>query len=180
MTPPNLITLARVVAIPVVMALILAGFSGHDYWAALAYVLAAASDSLDGYLARSRHWQTVAGAFLDPLADKLLVTGALICLVQIDRLSSWAAMAIVAREFAVSGLRLIAISGQEVIAASWAGKLKTFAQNLAIVALLVIHDHRLLVDVLVGIAIALSWLSLGGYAARAWRHFGARAPGAVS
>jgi CDP-diacylglycerol--glycerol-3-phosphate 3-phosphatidyltransferase len=174
MTLPNLISLVRVALVPVIMALILADFSNHERWAAVAYCVAAASDSLDGYLARSRGWVTVAGAFLDPLADKLLVTGAMLALVEVGRLSAWAAMAIVAREFAVSGLRMIAATGREVIAASWTGKLKTLSQNLAVVALLVVDDHRLAVDALVILAIVLSWWSLVGYAARARRHFGTR------
>src|SRR4051794_39983949 len=107
MTPPNLISLVRVLAVPLVMALILADFSGHERWAAVAYLAAAVSDSVDGYLARSRGWVTVAGTFLDPLADKLLVAGSMIALVEVGRLSSWAAMAIIAREFAVTGLRMI-------------------------------------------------------------------------
>src|SRR4051794_21004325 len=168
MTPPNVISLLRVLAVPAGMALILAEFDGHELWAAAVYLAAAASDSLDGYLARSRRWESVAGAFLDPLADKLLVCGALVALVEQGRTSAWVAMAIVAREFIVTGLRLVAIGGQEVIAASWAGKLKTASQNLAILALLLIDDQRVVVDVLVGLAIVLSYWSLAGYAQRAW------------
>ena len=117
MTLPNLISTARVLLVPAVMALILAGFDGHERWAAAVYLVAALSDSLDGYLARRKGWITVTGTFLDPLADKLLVSGALIALVQIHELSAWVAMVVIAREFAVQGLRMVAAAGQDVIAA---------------------------------------------------------------
>jgi CDP-diacylglycerol--glycerol-3-phosphate 3-phosphatidyltransferase len=174
-TPPNVISLARVLAVPVVMALILADFDDHRVWAAAVYVLAAASDSLDGYLARSRRWASVTGAFLDPLADKLLVTGAMIALVERGWLSAWVAMAIVAREFAVTGLRMIAASGRDVIAASWPGKLKTLGQNAAVLAVLLVEGQREIVDAVVVLAILLSYWSLAGYAVRARHHFGASA-----
>ena len=170
MTLPNAITLVRIALIPVVMALILADFDNHERWAAVAYVIAAATDSLDGWLARSRNWTSVSGTFLDTLADKLLVTGAFFALVELGTLSAWAAMAIVAREFAVTGLRMIAAAGNEVIPANRAGKLKAFSQNVAIVALLLVPQHRWIVDSLVGLAIVLSWWSLAGYLSRAWRH----------
>jgi CDP-diacylglycerol--glycerol-3-phosphate 3-phosphatidyltransferase len=171
MTPPNVVSLLRVLAVPVVMAVILYG----DAWlAAAVYVAAAASDSLDGYLARSRNWTSVAGAFLDPLADKLLVTGAMLALVEIDRLSSWAVIAIVAREFAISGVRMIAAARNDVISASGAGKLKAFAQNVMIVVLLLSGGEPWLDGAAVAVAIALSYWSLLGYAVRARRHFAAR------
>ena len=139
--------------------------------AAAVYLVAAFSDSLDGYLARRKGWITVTGTFLDPLADKLLVSGALIALVQIHELSAWVAMVVIAREFAVQGLRMVAAAGQDVIAASWLGKAKTLSQNVAIVAVLVDDSHRMVTDFLVGLAVALTLLSFGGYAARASRHF---------
>src|SRR3954466_10624584 len=105
MTPPNAITLARMLVVPVVVRLILADFANHERWAALLYAVAAATDSLDGYLARRRGWTSVGGIFLDPLADKLLVMGALIALVEQERVSTWVVLVIVAREVAVTGLR---------------------------------------------------------------------------
>ena len=112
MTLPNLISTARVLMVPAVMALILAGFDGHERWAAAVYLVAALSDSLDGYLARRQGWITVTGTFLDPLADKLLVSAALVCLVQIHEISAWVAMVVIAREFAVQGLRMVAAAEQ--------------------------------------------------------------------
>jgi CDP-diacylglycerol---glycerol-3-phosphate 3-phosphatidyltransferase len=172
MTPPNAITLARMLVVPVVVWLILADFANHERWAAVADGIAAATDSLDGYLARRhRGWSSVGGVFLDPLADKLLVSAALICLVQIHELSAWVAMIVIAREFAVQGLRMVAAAGQEVIAASWLGKYKTLSQNVAIIALLVDDSHHLVTDALIGVAVALTLYSFADYAARASRHF---------
>jgi len=171
MTLPNLISTARVLLVPAVMALILAGFDGHERWAAAVYLVAALSDSLDGYLARRQGWITVTGTFLDPLADKLLVSAALVCLVQIHEISAWVAMIVIAREFAVQGLRMVAAAGQEVISASWLGKYKTLSQNVAIIALLVDDTHHVVTDILVGIAVFLTVYSFIDYAARARGHF---------
>jgi len=158
-------------AVPFVLWLILADFDGHQRWAAIAYAVAATTDSVDGFLARRQHWISVTGAFLDPLADKLLVSGALIALVERHELSTWVVFVIVAREFGVTGLRLIAISGSEVISASWLGKLKTLAQNAMIVALLVIDGSRWWLTALIALAVALTLWSFADYAWRARRHF---------
>jgi CDP-diacylglycerol---glycerol-3-phosphate 3-phosphatidyltransferase len=171
MTLPNLISTARVLLVPAVMALILAGFDGHERWAAAVYLVAALSDSLDGYLARRQGWITVTGTFLDPLADKLLVSAALVCLVQIHEISAWVAMIVIAREFAVQGLRMVAAAEQEVISASWLGKYKTLSQNVAIIGVLVDDSHHLVTDALIAIAVFLTLYSFADYAARASRHF---------
>ena len=171
MTLPNLISTARVLLVPAVMALILAGFDGHERWAAAVYLVAALSDSLDGYLARRKGWVTVTGTFLDPLADKLLVSAALVCLVQIHELSAWVAMIVIAREFAVQGLRMVAAAENDVISASRLGKYKTLSQNVAIIAVLVDNSHRLITDILIGVAVVLTIYSFVDYAARASRHF---------
>ena len=122
MNPALMVTSARILLIPAVMALVLVDDPNGRYWAFGLYVLVAATDSLDGWLARSRGEVTVAGAFLDPLADKLLVTGALLCVVEVGEVSAWIVMVIVTREFAVTGLRLIAVSENLVIPASSIGK----------------------------------------------------------
>ncbi|MSO43774.1 MAG: CDP-diacylglycerol--glycerol-3-phosphate 3-phosphatidyltransferase [Thermoleophilia bacterium] len=132
MNPALMVTACRIAVIPGVMALILVDRTGGRYWAFTLYVLAAATDSLDGWLARSRGEVTVAGAFLDPLADKLLVAGALVCLVEVGDVSAWIVMIILAREFAVTGLRMVAVSENLVIPASNFGKAKTLSQNVAI------------------------------------------------
>ena len=140
MTPPNAITLARMLVVPVVVWLILADFANHERWAALAYALAASTDSLDGYLARRRGWTSVGGVFLDPLADKLLV--------------------IVAREFAVTGLRLVAAGDSRIIGASQLGKLKAFSQNVMVVCLLLAPRDAGWTDIVVAVAHVLTVWSL--------------------
>jgi CDP-diacylglycerol--glycerol-3-phosphate 3-phosphatidyltransferase len=175
MTPPNAITLARMLVVPVVVWLILADFADHERWAALAYAVAATTDSLDGYLARRRNWTSVGGVFLDPLADKLLVVGALVALVQESRVSTWVVLVIVAREFAVTGLRLVAAGGATVISASQLGKLKTFSQNVMIVSLLLADRGAGWTDVVVAIALALTVWSFADYFWRGRHHFLAQA-----
>lgn len=133
---PNSITIFRILLIPVFMTLLLASVPGGALLAALVFAVAAASDSLDGYIARRRKQSTVLGAFLDPLADKLLVTSALLALIELDKLSAWVAMVIVAREFAVSGLRMVAAAEDVIIPASKWGKAKTVSQMAAVLMLI--------------------------------------------
>jgi CDP-diacylglycerol---glycerol-3-phosphate 3-phosphatidyltransferase len=134
---PNSISLFRVAMVPLLMVFLLVDVPGGDIVALLIFLIAAASDSLDGYIARRRKQTTVLGAFLDPLADKLLVTAALVSLVGLDRLSAWVAMVVIAREFAVSGLRMVVAVQNVVISASKWGKAKTASQMLAIAVLIV-------------------------------------------
>lgn len=111
-------------------------FTYSTFIATFIFVLASLTDKLDGYIARSRNQITRFGKFMDPLADKLLVTSALISLVELHVVPSWAAVIIIAREFAVSGLRTIAAADGTVIASSWWGKIKTVIQIIAIILLL--------------------------------------------
>jgi len=134
---PNSISLFRVLMVPVLMVFLLVDVPGGDIVALFVFLVAAASDFLDGYLARRSHQTTVLGAFLDPLADKLLVIAALVSLVGLGDLSAWVAMVVIARELAVSGLRMVAASQSVVISASRWGKIKTASQMLAIAALIV-------------------------------------------
>ena len=154
MTLPNWISLGRILLIPVFMVALLGSVPGGDGLAAIVFALAAATDSLDGYLARSRRSISTVGKLLDPLADKLLVSAALISLVELDRLSAWVAMVIIAREFAVTGLRLIAATQDVVIAASPWGKIKTTLQVAAIIALIVDAPPHTFTTVLVATAVA--------------------------
>ncbi len=174
MTPPNAITLARMLVVPVVVWLILADFANHERWAAVAYGIAASTDSLDGYLARRRGWTSVGGVFLDPLADKLLVMGALIALIEQARVSAWVVLVIVAREFAVTGLRLVAAGGSSVIGASQLGKLKAFSQNVMVVCLLLADRDAGWTDIVVAIALVLTIWSFADYFWRGRHHFLAR------
>jgi CDP-diacylglycerol---glycerol-3-phosphate 3-phosphatidyltransferase len=134
---PNSITFFRVVLVPVLMTFLLVDVKYGDVFALVVFVLAAASDSLDGYLARRFRQTTALGAFLDPLADKLLVAAALLSLIELRELSAWVAMVVIAREFAVTGLRMVAAVQGTVIPASKWGKAKTASQMLAIAALII-------------------------------------------
>jgi CDP-diacylglycerol--glycerol-3-phosphate 3-phosphatidyltransferase len=134
---PNSISLIRVLLVPILMVFMLADIPAGDVVALIVLALAAGSDSLDGYIARRRRQTTIMGTFLDPLADKLLVTAALVSLVSLDRLSAWVAMIVIARELAVSGLRMVAAMQNVVISASVWGKGKTVSQIVAIAALIV-------------------------------------------
>ncbi|MCL6637380.1 MAG: CDP-diacylglycerol--glycerol-3-phosphate 3-phosphatidyltransferase [Alicyclobacillus sp.] len=144
----NRITLARIFLVPVVAFTLLVRFNfwtvtinhrtttGSEMIAALVFILAASTDGLDGYIARKRKLVTNFGKFLDPLADKLLISAVLISLVEMHRLSAWVAILIISREFAVTGLRLVAAAEGIVIAASRIAKLKTATQVVAMVALI--------------------------------------------
>jgi CDP-diacylglycerol--glycerol-3-phosphate 3-phosphatidyltransferase len=123
--------------VPVFMVFLLADVPGRYVVGLVVFVVAAASDWFDGYFARKRGETSVLGAFLDPLADKLLVTSALISLVELGELSAWAAMVVIARELAVTGLRMVAAARNVVISASGWGKIKTAAQMGVVVALIV-------------------------------------------
>lgn len=143
MNLPNRLTLARIFLIPIFMAfLLIQDAKGHtiiphqNVVAALIFILAAATDGLDGYIARKRGQVTVLGKFMDPLADKLLVSAALISLVELGDVPAWVAWIILGREFAVTGLRAIAAADGTVISASKLGKIKTVTQVIAMSAIL--------------------------------------------
>jgi len=132
----NKITLLRIAMIPIFMILMLVKFPFHMEVALAVFLIAALTDKLDGYLARKYNLITDFGKFMDPLADKLLVTGAFLILIQYGRIDGWIVFVILAREFAVTGLRSIASAQNIVIAASNFGKLKTVSQIVAICILM--------------------------------------------
>jgi len=160
---PNVLTVLRIVAVPVVVVALLEETPEGDVIAAAVFALAAFSDGLDGYVARRRKQITTFGKLMDPLADKLLVTAALISLVSLGRLAAWVAMVIIAREFAVTGLRAIAAERGAVIAASWLGKAKTALQVLAIFALIAFQPTPLWVDLTVYAAVVMTVVSGADY-----------------
>ena len=134
----NKLTMLRIFLVPIFLIFIaMKGIPYGTILATLVFIIASLTDQLDGYIARSRNQVTTFGKFMDPLADKLLVTSALISLVELGLIPSYAAIIIIAREFAVSGLRTIAASEGKIIAASWWGKIKTVIQIIAIVLLLI-------------------------------------------
>lgn len=160
---PNVLTLLRILAVPVVVVALLGETPNGDALAAAVFALAALTDGLDGYFARSRDSITTFGKLMDPLADKLLITAALVSLVSLDRLQAWVAMVIIAREIAVTGLRAIAAERGVVIAASWMGKLKTVLQIAAVIALIATNPSPAWVDALVYVAVAVTLISGADY-----------------
>jgi CDP-diacylglycerol--glycerol-3-phosphate 3-phosphatidyltransferase len=148
MNLPNKITVSRIFLIPIFLLIMLVDFSWGDitllgvtlpvahFIGALIFIIASTTDWIDGYYARKYNLVTTLGKFLDPLADKLLVSAALIVLVSFDLAPAWITIVIISREFAVTGLRLVLAGGGEVVAANMLGKIKTWAQIVAISALL--------------------------------------------
>lgn len=132
MNLPNLITLLRISFVPLFVFLYLKNPGGMNLPAALVFLLASATDALDGYLARSRKEITRFGQLIDPIADKLLIAAALLALVETGLVSTWVALIILGREFAVSGLRMLAAAEGKVIPASKWGKVKTTTQIVAV------------------------------------------------
>lgn len=132
----NKITMLRIFLVPIFMFFLLTKFPYGVYISVGIFIIAAITDGLDGYVARKWKQVTNFGKFIDPLADKLLVTAALISLVELNQLSSWVAMIIITREFIVTSLRVVAISEGVIIAASMWGKIKTVTQIIAIILML--------------------------------------------
>ena len=134
MNLPNKLTTMRMILVPVFIVLYLTGYS---YASAAVFVIASLTDFLDGHLARKYNLVTNFGKIMDPLADKLLVTSAFVCMVQTGIVPGWMVIVILAREFAITGLRSVAASEGIVIAAAWSGKIKTVTQMIAIIFLLI-------------------------------------------
>lgn len=137
---PNLLTLLRILLVPVLVVALGTEAEGGSALAAAVFIVAALTDGLDGYIARSRQAITTFGKVMDPVADKLLIAAALLTLVSLDRVDAWVAMIIIAREFAVSGLRIAAGQQGVVIPASALGKIKTIVQSAAVLALIAAPD----------------------------------------
>ena len=166
MNLPNKLTILRVIMIPFFVFFLLSGVGGSaSKWIALVIFAAASiTDTLDGYIARRDNLITDFGKFMDPLADKLLVCSALICFVELDKLPAWMVIIIIAREFIISGFRLVASDNGIVIAASYWGKFKTTFQMIAVVLLILdIPSLALLTTLCVWIALALTIISLVDY-----------------
>ncbi len=125
MNTANKLTLLRVALIPVYLVLWHLDFAGNNIAALAVFIAASLTDLLDGYIARHYDQVTDFGKFADPLADKVLVLTAMICFCAMGRMPAWAVVIVIAREFAVSGLRLVAVDNGRVIAAGWSGKVKT-------------------------------------------------------
>ena len=136
MTTASKITLVRIAMIPFFFAAMLMDFKYHEIVSLVIFAVASLTDGIDGYIARHYNQVSNFGKFVDPLADKLLVISAMVIFVEWGRMPSWALMLVLTREFAVTGLRLIAVENGRVIAAAMSGKIKTFATMICIMLMI--------------------------------------------
>lgn len=170
MNLPNKLTVIRVIMIPFFVVFMLTDIGGpSNKWIALAlFVIASLTDLLDGKIARKYNLVTNFGKFMDPLADKLLVSAAMICLIEMNRLASWIVIIIISREFIISGFRLVASDNGIVIAASYWGKFKTVFQMLMIIVLILDLGGVFVVveNALIWIATILTIISLVDYVSK--------------
>ena len=159
MNLPNKLTLLRIIAIPFFIFFLMTSFAPFSKWIAFGlFIVASLTDFLDGYIARKYHLVTDFGKFADPLADKLLVCSALICLLSLDKISVYIVLVIIARDFIISGFRLVAAGKGIVIAADWSGKVKTALQMVMI--LFIIADISFLFPVTIGLEIIVTVLTV--------------------
>jgi CDP-diacylglycerol--glycerol-3-phosphate 3-phosphatidyltransferase len=160
---PNVLTLLRILLVPVIVVALLDETPTGDTLAAVVFGFAAFTDGLDGYIARSRDSVTTFGKLMDPVADKLLIIAPLVSLVSLNRIAAWVAMVIIAREFAVTALRMVAAEQGVVISASKLGKLKTVLQVAAIFAVIAFDPTPLAVNLLLYAAVAVTVASGADY-----------------
>lgn len=161
---PNVLTVVRILLVPVLVVALLEKTGGGDLLAAIVFMVASVTDAIDGYLARARNSVTTFGKLMDPIADKLLIVAALVALVSLNRLEAWVAMVIICREFAVTALRLAVGAGQGVvIAAGSFGKLKTATQVLMVMALIAFDERSAWITALVYVTVVVTVLSGADY-----------------
>ena len=169
MNTPNKLTVARMIMVPFLVVFLLTGWGGdaNRYISLIIFVAASITDWLDGYLARKNHLVTNFGKFMDPLADKLLVCSAMICMIELGILPAWFVIIIIGREFIISGFRLIAAENGIVIAANYWGKFKTVSQMIMIILLILHFDDisvfAVLEQIFIWISLALTVISLMTY-----------------
>ena len=173
MNLPNKLTIVRVCLIPFFVAALLFDH-GNNYTmrivANVLFIIASLTDLFDGKIARKYNMVTNFGKFMDPLADKLLVCSALICLIELGQLAAWVVIVIISREFIISGFRLVAADNGVVMAASYWGKFKTTFQMIAVILLIFdIPALRMVANITVVIAVALTIISLVDYVAKNYR-----------
>lgn len=167
MNTPNKLTIARMIIVPFLVIFLLTGWGGeaNRYISLTLFVVASVTDWFDGYLARKNNLVTNFGKFMDPLVDKLLVCSAMICMIDLKRLPAWFVIIIIAREFIISGFRLIAAENGIVIAANYWGKFKTASQMIMII-LLILHFDGIFVileQIFIWLSLALTIISLITY-----------------
>ena len=138
MNTANKLTILRVVMIPAFLLVLYLGVPGANYWALAIFAAASITDTLDGYIARHYNQVTDFGKFMDPLADKCLVTAAMLWFVEVGQMPAWALLIVIVREFVVSGLLMVAADKGRVIAAGWSGKVKTASTMVCICLMLLL------------------------------------------
>jgi len=168
MNLPNILTLVRIVMVPIMVVIYYLGFDGWNYWAAGIFIAASLTDLLDGMLARKMGLVSDFGKFMDPIADKLLVTAALLILIEWGKTSAWVAVILIGREFIISAFRMLAANKGVVIAAGWSGKVKTVVQLVGISIVLLGNPIFNLInlpmgEILIYISVALSIYSCAEY-----------------
>ncbi len=167
MNTPNKLTVGRMIMVPFLVAFMLTGWGGeaNRYICLAIFAVASITDWFDGYLARKHNLVTNFGKFMDPLADKLLVCSALICFIQSGQLDAWIVIVIIAREFIISGFRLIAAENGVVIAANYWGKFKTVSQMIMIILLFLDLGgfFAVLTEIFVWLSLVLTIISLITY-----------------
>ena len=162
MNLPNRLTILRIFLIPFFVFFMLSDFS--KWIALIIFVVASLTDMLDGKIARKYNLVTDFGKFMDPLADKLLVCSALICLVELNRIPAWIVIAIISREFIISGFRLVAAEKQIVIAANFWGKIKTVCQMFMVILMIAnIRELMLITQIMMWLSLILTVVSLMTY-----------------
>ena len=167
MNTPNKLTVVRMILVPFLVVFLLTGWGGEaNRWICLAiFVAASVTDWFDGHLARKYNLITNFGKFMDPLADKLLVCSAMICMIEVDKLPAWVVIIIIGREFIISGFRLIAAENGIVIAANYWGKFKTVSQMIMIILLMLDFGgiFTVLTQIFIWLSVALTIISLLTY-----------------
>ena len=174
MNLPNGISLLRILLIPLLIFLLLSDMPRGNYYAAGIFAIVAASDALDGYLARKLKKISKLGKLLDPLADKLLVISALFCLLELDAISIFPLLIIVARDLTVDGLRAVAGAGGKIIAADMPGKVKTAVLDIAVIMLILNISGG---NYVLWAGVVLSVLSGANYFAGNWKLLSGRIRG---
>lgn len=171
MNTPNKLTVGRMILVPFLVVFMLTGWGGeyNRYISFVIFAAASITDWFDGYLARKNNLVTNFGKFMDPLADKLLVCSAMICMIELGKLPAWIVIVIIAREFIISGFRLIAAENGVVIAANYWGKFKTVSQMVMIILLILNVGEiyggfwDILTQIFIWLSVALTIISLVTY-----------------
>ena len=173
MNLPNKLTMLRIILIPVFLVLVLVDrIPMHYLWSLIVFLAACITDTLDGNIARKRNLVTDFGKLMDPLADKLLVTACMMIFVGWGRMPSWVVFIVIAREFAISGLRMVAANNGTVIAAGWSGKIKTSCTMVGLIAMMVLPNVPVL-DTVVNVVILVTTVYSGvEYFVKNWHCLG--------